>query len=311
MINKVKLLILVTLIFVLNIDLNANANIKILYKINNEIITNIDVENEIKYLIALNNQLEKLDKKKIKKIAQLSIIKEKIKKNELINYFVLDQKNPILKDIVKDFYIKLGMQNEEEFEKYLNNYNLSIKQLKKKIEIETTWNQFVIDKYKGQINIDIERLKKIVNNNQKSQKNKKYLLSEIIFEKKANESFENLIKKIKNSISEIGFKNTANTYSLADSSKFGGDIGWIEEINLSKKISKDVKALSIGEITKPIQIGKYFLILKLENIKEEKVTINKNEMLKKLVQSEQNRQLNQYSNILFNKVKINTYIDEL
>ena len=311
MINKVKLLILVTLIFVLNIDLNANANIKILYKINNEIITNIDVENEIKYLIALNNQLEKLDKKKIKKIAQLSIIKEKIKKNELINYFVLDQKNPILKDIVKDFYIKLGMQNEEEFEKYLNNYNLSIKQLKKKIEIETTWNQFVIDKYKGQINIDIERLKKIVNNNQKSQKNKKYLLSEIIFEKKANESFEKLIKKIKNSISEIGFKNTANTYSLADSSKFGGDIGWIEEINLSKKISKDVKALSIGEITKPIQIGKYFLILKLENIKEEKVTINKNEMLKKLVQSEQNRQLNQYSNILFNKVKINTYIDEL
>ena len=101
MINKVKLLILVTLIFVLNIDLNANANIKILYKINNEIITNIDVENEIKYLIALNNQLEKLDKKKIKKIAQLSIIKEKIKKNELINYFVLDQKNPILKNIVK------------------------------------------------------------------------------------------------------------------------------------------------------------------------------------------------------------------
>ena len=311
MINKVKLLILVTLIFVLNIDLNANANIKILYKINNEIITNIDVENEIKYLIALNNQLEKLDKKKIKKIAQLSIIKEKIKKNELIIFFVLDQKNPILKDIVKDFYIKLGMQNEEEFEKYLNNYNLSIKQLKKKIEIETTWNQFVIDKYKGQINIDIERLKKIVNNNQKSQKNKKYLLSEIIFEKKANESFENLIKKIKNSISEIGFKNTANTYSLADSSKFGGDIGWIEEINLSKKISKDVKALSIGEITKPIQIGKYFLILKLENIKEEKVTINKDEMLKKLIQSEQNRQLNQYSNILFNKVKINTYIDEL
>ena len=311
MINKVKLLILVTLMFVLNIDLNANANIKILYKINNEIITNIDVENEIKYLIALNNQLEKLDKKKITKIAQLSIIKEKIKKNELINYFVLDQKNPILKNIVKDFYIKLGMQNEEEFEKYLNNYNLSIKQLKKKIEIETTWNQFVIDKYKGQINIDTERLKKIVNNNQKSQKNKKYLLSEIIFEKNTNESFESKIKKIKSSISEIGFKNTANTYSLADSSKFGGDIGWVEEINLSKKISKDVKALSIGEITKPIQIGKYFLILKLENIKEEKVTLNKDEMLKKLILSEQNRQLSQYSNILFNKVKINTYIDEL
>jgi len=116
---------------------------------------------------------------------------------------------------------------------------------------------------------------------------------------------------IKKNINEIGFQNTANTFSLSDSAKFGGDIGWVEELNLAKKISKPVKSLKIGEITLPIQIGKNFLILKLENIKEEKIAINKDEMLKNLIQSEQNRQLNQFSRIHFSKVKINTYINEL
>ncbi|MBD1157153.1 peptidylprolyl isomerase [Pelagibacterales bacterium SAG-MED20] len=297
--------------FIISTNINANANIKILYKINNEIITNIDIENEIKYLIALNNQLKKLNKKKIANIATLSIIKEKIKKSELEKFFILDQKNPLLNQIIKDFYIKLGMQNEAEFDKYLSNYNLDIKKLKKKIEIETTWNRFVFDKYNKQINIDIKSLKRTVEKNQESQKNTKYLLSEIIFEKKSNETFENKIIKIKDSINEIGFENTANTYSIADSSKFGGNIGWVDEINLSKKIINDVKNLKVGEITKPIQVGKNFLLLKLENKKEEKVVIDKNEMLKKLIRYEEERQLNQYSTILFNKVKINTFIDEL
>ena len=151
----------------------------------------------------------------------------------------------------------------------------------------------------------------IIDKQSKSKKNKSYLLSEIIFEKNNNESLDEKMLIIKKNINEIGFQNTANTFSLSDSAKFGGDIGWVEELNLAKKISKPVKSLKIGEITLPIQIGKNFLILKLENIKEEKIAINKDEMLKNLIQSEQNRQLNQFSRIHFSKVKINTYINEL
>ena len=117
--------------------------------------------------------------------------------------------------------------------------------------------------------------------------------------------------RMNKSIDEIGFKNTANTYSIAESAKFGGDIGWLEEINLSKKIVGHIKKLKIGEITKPILNGKNYLILKLENIKEETVKIKRDVMLKRLIQSEKDRQLTQFSNIYFNKVKINTSIDEL
>ena len=309
MIKKIKLLILILLIFVSSSNINSKANIKILYKVNSEIITNVDVENEIKYLIALNNQLNTLGKKQIIAIAKDSILKEKIKKIELLKYFDLNQKNPYLDKVVESFYLKLGMENVEQFKKYLSNYNLTIEKLKKKIEIETTWNQLIYDKYKRQINIDMKALEKIANKSAMSKKNKAYLLSEIIFEKSTNESFSETIQKIEKNINEIGFKNTANTFSLSDSAKFGGNIGWVEEINLSKKIIKDIKNLKIGEITKPISIGKNFIILKLEDTKESKTLIKKEVLLKKLRLSEEDRQLNKFSNIYFNKVKINTYIN--
>tara|TARA_B110001450_G_C17613039_1_gene478068 strand:+ start:201 stop:1139 length:939 start_codon:yes stop_codon:yes gene_type:complete len=312
MIKKIKLFVILLFILTSNSNLlYSQTNIKIIYKINNKIITNIDIENEAKYLIALNNQLERLDPKKIINIAKDSIIREKIKEFELVKYFLLDQKNPYLDKVVKDFYTKIGLENEEQFEIYLSNYNLTIKKLKKKIEIETLWNQLIYDIYSEQINVDIKSLEKSITENKMSEKNKKYLLSEIIFEKNSNETLADKILKINNSINEIGFKNTANTFSVSDSAKFGGNIGWITEIDLSKKISKSVKSLKVGETTQPIRINKNYLILKLEEIKEEKVAIKKDDILKRLVASEKNRQLNRFSNIHFSKAKINTFIDEL
>ena len=311
MIKKIKLFLFILLIFVSSLNVGVKANIKILYKINNEIITNIDIENEIKYLIALNNQLEKLEGKKIITIAKESIIREKIKEIEILKFYVLDQNSPYLNTVVEDFYKKLGMDTLEQFEKYLIPYNLTIEKLKKKIEIETTWNQLIYEKYKKQINIDMKVLEKSIDKDALSRSSKKYLLSEIIIEKNPNEAFDDTILRVEKSIQEIGFKNTATTFSSSNSAKFGGNIGWIEEIKLSKEINEKVKNLKIGEKTSPILIGKNFLIIRLEDLKEDKIKIDKNEILKKLSFSEKERQLLQFSNIYFNKVKINTYIDEL
>ena len=311
MITEKKITILVFLLIFFNFKLLATTSIFVVYKVENEIITNVDIEKESRYLVALNNQLKNLSEKKILEIAKDSILKETIKKIELNKYFNLNQKNPFLEKVIEDFYVKLQMNNRNQFENYLKNYNLSIKEVKKKIEIETTWNQLIYDKYNKQININTKNLEKIVDKNIASKKSKNYLLSEIVFEKSINESIDDRALKIKNSIKEIGFKNTANTYSIAESAKFGGDIGWLEEVNLSKKIVGHIKKLRIGEITKPILNGKNYLILKLESIKEEPVKIKRDVMLKRLIQSEQNRQLTQFSNIYFNKVKINTSINEL
>ena len=104
----------------------------VVLKINNNIITNIDIENEYKYLIALNKDLKNIEKKRVLKLAKSSIIREKIKEHEILKYFDLSVENQFIDKIVEDFYNKLGFNKEEEFRKYLLTYNLSFKDVKKK-----------------------------------------------------------------------------------------------------------------------------------------------------------------------------------
>ena len=301
---------IITYLVLLNFSSNAESDIYIAYKVENEIITNIDIKNESKYLIALNNQLKNIDKNKILIIATESIVKEKIKEIELLKYYELNQKNPYLKKIIKDFYLKLNLNNETEFENYLIKYDLTIKDVLKKIEIETVWNQLILEKYENQIKIDVEMLKKKVSKKKISQKKISYLLSEIVFEKK-DQPLNEVIEKINLSINEIGFENTANLYSVSDSAKFGGKVGWVEKENLMKKISRPIIKLKVGNHTKPIQVGSNFLVIKLQDIKENLMEIDADKELEKFISYEQNRQLDQFSKIYFNKVKLNTNISEL
>ena len=308
--NKI-LIFIIFLSILLNIKSYADNNIYIAYKVENEAITNIDIKNESKYLMALNRQLKNIDKNKILTIATESIIKEKIKEIELLRYYDLDQKNPYLKKVIKDFYLKLNLNSQSEFENYLKKYGLTIKEVVKKIEIETVWNQLILEKYKNQIKIDVNMLKKKVSKKKISQKKISYFLSEIIFEKKRDQSLDETFKKINSSINEIGFENTANLYSLSDTAKFGGKIGWVEKENIMKKLSEVIVKIKVGDHSKPIQIGNNFLIIKLGDVKESLMEVNEDIELKKLITYEQNRQLNQFSKIYFNKVRLNTNISEL
>ena len=289
----------------------AQTKIHIVYKINNEIITNIDIKDEAKYLVALNNQLKNLDNKVINKIATESIIRETIKKIELVKYFKLGQKNELLENIIKNFYMKLGLTNITQFETYLEGYNLTLNDVQKKIEVEATWNKLIFEKYKDLIEVDTSSLKEKISKNKKLAYKKKYNLSEILFEKNKEQTIAEKFKKIEESIIEIGFKNTANIYSVSDSSKFGGEIGWVDQRNLSKKILLELEKIKINEYTKPIQLNNNFLIIKIENIKKEKIKIDKKKELNQMTQFETNRQLENYSKIYYNRIKINTTINEL
>ena len=308
---RIKLGIIIFLLIFITFKTYSTENVFVAYKVNDQIITNIDIKNESKYLMALNNQLRNLTDKKILEIAKESIIKEKIKEIELLKYFTLDQSNSLLDKVIKDFYLKLKLNNENEFARYLVEYNLTIDDVKKKVEIETTWNKLIYERYKNQIDIDKDALQKRLINKNKSNTKKIYLLSEIVFEKNKEQPLNEIIEKIYESIEEIGFKNTANIYSISDSAKFGGSIGWIEEENISKKIIKITQNLKVNTYTKPIKLGNGFIILKLDNVKIEKIKVNKKEELDKMIVFESNRQLNQFSKIYFNKIKINTNISEL
>ena len=309
--NKKIIYIFCILIFFSG-KVNSEKQIFIQYTIQNEIITNVDIENEVNYLIALNNQLKELSNKKILDIARKSIIRETIKKIELLKYYKLNQKNPLLDDIIKNYYLKMNLKNLQEFENYLKIYNLDIDQIKKKVEIENNWNSLIYDKYIRQIKIDENMLRDKIRQIKKSKNKSSYLLSEIIFEIKKDKSLEDSIVEINNSIKEIGFKNTANLFSISDSSKFGGNIGWINEGSFSKEIYKEIKILKTEEITNPIKLSNNnFILLKLNDIKKISVKIDEKKEFQKLKLLEQNKKLNNFSKIYFDKIKIDMNISEL
>jgi peptidyl-prolyl cis-trans isomerase SurA len=295
----------------LNTKLFSDESVYIVYKVNNQIITNKDVEKERQYLISLNNRLKELDEARILEVSKESALREKIKKIELEKYFNFETLELNVDIYLENFYKTLNINNNSEFEQYLKKNNLSLDYIKNKIQIEVLWNQLIYDQYISRINIDKNKLKKKLQETDNNLDQKIYSLSEILFENKITTNFDKKLKDITQSISEVGFNNAANLYSVSDSAKFGGKIGWVEEQKLSKKIIEELQILEAGQYTNPIQTGGLFLILKIEEIKYEKVMINKEEELNKMVQFETSKQLDQFSKIFYKKIKINNTIDEL
>ena len=305
-----KKFFLFVLIFVLfNSTVFAKKNVFIIAKVNEKIITNLDIEKEASYLKILNPQLEKIEKDKILKISKNSLINEIIKKDETKKFFDYNQKLNIADKILKDFQNSLGFKDKREFLSLLSkNKTYSEEEIKEKLKIEFFWNRIILEKFNDLVKIDKQQLlKKIENIN--IYKNE-YQLSEIFFSKDKDLTLDEKIKKIKKSIKKIGFNNTASLFSNSESANVGGNIGWIPEESLSQKIIDELKNTKIGDYTDPIQFGSNFLILKIENKKQKKIQNDKEKMLVQMIEFETNKQLNQFSNIYFNKIKINYAINE-
>ena len=308
--SKVQLIIIsLSFIFFFNQKLNASSNFYIVTKVDNEIITNIDIANEINYLTALNNDLTKIDKNSLINLAKNSLIREKIKKNEINKNSSIKVKEEILKDLIKNYYKKMDLNNLDEFESYLATFNVDLNEIMEKIKIEILWNQIVYLKYSNLLNINIEELKKKISSNKdKDTKIVKYLLSEILFSVGNEENFETKKKEIKKKIRENGFKTAANIYSMSSTAQFGGRIGLMDEKQLSPKILNEIKLIKVGEVTNAIDVPSGFLILKLEDIIIENLEKDLEKELENLVRFETDRQLNQFSIIYYNKLKLNSKI---
>ena len=308
---KNKILIFLTLIFFSNNITAFGLENKILVKIENQIITSLDVNNEYKYLIALNPNIKNSKKEDLIKLSKRSIIQEKIKKIAIEKYFnnpKIPQK--YLEQILKNVYSRIGINNLNDFKKYLEINNIDFENVQKKLEIEALWNELILIKFSSKIKIDEENLKnKIQKDNNKFLKS--YLLSEISFEISNLNDLDKKFIEISEIIKNKGFDFAALKYSLSPTSNLGGRLDWINENSLNKNIKEAIKKLEINDFTNPIVVPGGFLILQINEIKNTKIEVNIENELKKLVNFEKNTQLNQYSKIYFNKIKKNLDINEL
>ena len=308
---------LIHILFLFIFSFNAFATeIKIFYKINDEVITSFDIENELNYLKTLNKNLENLSNKELINTAIQSLIREKIKKDEIDRVFEIDYEKAInsesINSIIMNLYSNLNFNSEKEFFDYLKQNDVNENDLRKKFIIEQMWNQLIVSKYSDSIKINKNQINKEVD--ELINKNKqvtKFNLSEIVFSEKNKDDNEKKYLKIQKSINEIGFDETAILYSIAESSKIGGKIGWINENQISKKIMDKINKMNIGEYSEIINTAGGNMILKLNDKKKEKKEINKEEEITKLIRYKKNQLFTEYSIIFYKELENKAYVEKL
>ena len=305
-----KLLLISILIFFPLKSIVALEN-KIITKIENEIITSIDIENEKNYLKALNPTIRDLNKDKLNLISKNSLIREKIKENEILKYtdkIKLDEK--FLNRLIEQRYSRLNLNDKNQFLNYIAEYNLDIKTIEKKISIEALWNQLIYQKFFNKIKIDKNKLAEEIKT-RFAEGEKNFLLSEILFKINNKENLEKKYSEIIEDINRENFESAALIHSISDSSSLGGKLGWIKQKSLNKSINSKLDNLKKGNITKPILTPNGFLVLKLDDVKYIKKNYDEKKELDELIKLKTNQQLNQQSIIFFNKIKKNTNINEM
>jgi len=307
----IKIIFLFLIFFINYNNYSFSIENKILIKIDNEIITTLDIFNESKYLLTINPKIQELEENDIYKIAKNNLIREIIKKKEILSKIgKIEIQDQYLDQVIKSNYAQLNISNFIDFKNYLESKKIFYDSLKEKISIEIIWNQIIYNEFISKVKIDkeelIENIKQITNQSIKS-----YLLSEIVFTLNNNLELEDNYLKIQNDINELGFSNAASIHSISSTSSLGGDLGWLNENALNQDIISVLQTLSIGENSKPILTPGGFLILKINDIKNIENNIDINNEVEKLIKIKTNQQLNQYSNIYFNKVSKKFFINEL
>ena len=307
--KKVLSFVAILIFYLWNFEI-VSSEIFIKAKINNQILTNFDVKNEKNYLLALNPSLRNLSTEEINKFATDSLINENVKRIEIEKRYEILQNKKMINKVIKDIYTGLGISNINEFEQYLDKYSIGLDLVKKKISIEIAWNDYIFNKFNRSILIDEDKIKDKISKLSKQNKTENILLSEIIFTIKDSESLESKFNNIKNSIDKIGFEETAKIYSVSDSRKNGGKIGWVYKTQLSKKILNEIDKIDVGQLTKPITTPGGFILLKLNDKKDEILNIDKEEQFKKAINFEKNRQLTIYSTLQYKRVYNKSIINE-
>lgn len=297
--------------FLLIVSKSIALENKIILKIDNDIITTLDVFDEKNSLQFFNKNFDQINSEEKYEISLQSIVKTRIKKNEIIKRIgeIKLEDTSYLDIVIKNRYENLGFKDLENFKKELNNKKISYENFEQKLKIDILWNQLIYTLYYNKVSINENELKKQIENQKEFVTS--FKLSEIVFQIDDVNNLNNRYNLIKKDINELGFESAALKHSISNTATTGGDIGWVNENKINKEILEVLNKTTEGSITQPIRIPSGFLILKKNELKKEKKKLNIQEELKKLVNYQTEMQLNNYSNIYFNKIKKDLNIDVL
>lgn len=306
--KRIKISHILLVFFIINLNnLLTALESSIVVKVDNKIITSIEVKNKIiRTLILSGNEVNQKNIDNIKRQTLESLIFNKIKETELekFDYKISSQR-------LNSYLNKITENNIKQFKRKFVDYGLDYQLFINEMELELKWQQFIYFKYKNKIEIDENIIKDDLDRIIKSASlNKEVNLSEIEVFQDEKISNDIIISKIMDEIKKNGFENAALKFSVSNTSTQKGNLGWINVNVLSEKILKEISNIKPGQISKPIVQTNSILFLKLNserNIQTDDL-VNKEKIKQSLVQRKQNELFNLYSKSHLSKLKNSYFI---
>ena len=271
--------------------------------VGNKAITKSDVLNEIKLILILNNKIfSEKERKKLQQIAIKSIIKRHVKQIE----------------IERSNFLEFNQQDvKKEILRLANNINVDVETLKKicasnqidfsiiedQIKIELLWNSLIFQLYKDRLSVNLDEIDEQLKLTQNKKEIEEYLISEIVIKTVEKDKLESVIRELKNKIKIEGFESVAINLSISDSASRGGNLGWIKENLISKKLLSIIADTPLGNISEPILLPRGILIFKVRNKRKIEKNINIEETKNELVNSEKTKILNMHSSAHYNNIR--------
>ena len=263
--------------------------------VGNQAITKSDIVNEIKVILILNNISYSDDRRQeLQEMAIKASVKRVIKEAELKKYNFLDySKNDYFNELNR-LADRINM-DVETLKRICAANNLDFLIVEQQIITELLWNSLIFHLYKNRLSINLNEIEDQLKLNQNKQNISEFLMSEIVIKSVAQEEFESKINEIKNKIEIDGFENTAMKESISQTSINGGDLGWLNENEISKKFRSKIFNTPIGGISEPIILQEGILIFKVRDKRDKKNEMNLEELKDELVNAEKAKILNMYA----------------
>ena len=287
----------------------AKISNSIVITVGNLPITYLDLVKEMRLVsIISNNKIDNSNKEQIKNIAAKSLIKRKIKEIEINKHGIKNYNTSDLENLIKKTSINLGT-NRDGLKEIMNSNNMDFEYLKRKFEVDLKWNSLIFEIYKNKVVLNMSEVEEKINYEIKRlDADRKFLLSEIQINLPEGD-FQPAVKKIMENIKAEGFENTAKKFSIAKSAEKGGNIGWIDEKKLSKKIYENIKNLNSNEIGKPMVLENIIIIIKKMGEKVYEKNIQK--VKENIIKTEKEKKLKMFSNSHYSNLERITQINFL
>ena len=293
---KIKKTFIIILISVISFA-KVNAEIKdgLFLTVGNRAITKSDIVSEIKLILILNNMSYSDDKRDaLQQMAVKSTIKHNIKEIEISKYDFLEFSQNDLNNELNRLANRVDMDVDTLKNICISN-GLDFSIIENQIKIELLWNSLIFHLYKNRVSVNLEEIDDQLRLNQNEKEFAEYLISEIVVKSVEKDKFESKIEEIKKIIENEGFESAAMNLSISQTAIKGGDLGWVNENEISKKFRSKIFNTPIGNLSEPILLSEGILIFKVRDKRKIEKKIDLEELKDQLVNTEKTKMLSMYS----------------